>query len=48
MDKIIVGKILDILSDFLQLDVYCFMCIGDRSGDTGKGHMDSVEESFEH
>ena len=47
-DKIIISSVLDILTDFLQFYVTCFMCIGHTSCDKGKGHMDITEESFEH
>ena len=40
--EIIGRRILDILSDLLQLKVNCFRLIGDRSSDTGKGHTDIV------
>ena len=40
--------ILDILPVFLKLGVHCFGFIGHISGDKRKGHMDIVEESFEH
>ena len=46
--KIIGSRILDILPDFLQLEENYFGFIGPTSGDKGKGHMDIVEEIFEH
>ena len=35
MEKIIGRSILDILFDFLQLEVQCFICMGDRIVDKG-------------
>ena len=48
VDEIIGSSILDILSDFLQLEVHCFSFIADRSGYTGKFNTDIVEEVFKH
>ena len=45
-DEIIGSSILDLLPDFLQLEVNCFWFIEQISGDKGKGHMDIVEENF--
>ena len=48
MDEIVGIIVLDILSDFLQLEVNCFRCIGDRIGDIGKDHMDIMDDSVEY
>ena len=46
VDEITGSSILNILPDFLQLEVNCFWFIEQISGDKGKGHMDIVEENF--
>ena len=39
---------MDMLPDFLQMEVHCFRFIGKISGDKGKGHTYIVEDIFEH
>ena len=48
VDKIIVGSLLNILPGFLQLEVHCLKCKGDRSRDMGDDHTVIVEDSVEH
>ena len=48
VDEIIGSSIMDILYDFLQLEVHCFKFIAYRSGYTGKANTDIVEESVKH
>ena len=48
VDEIIGSSILDILSNFLQLEGHYFRFIAYRSGYTGKVNTDIVEESVKH
>ena len=48
VDDIIGSGVLDLLPDFLHLEVYCLQVKGDRSRDTGDGLTGIMEDSDEH